>query len=110
MSKATTNDDEQMNDWHGLPSMIGDAIITDEYCYHSWGGYLVRREDDGTLRIYRVVDSGYDRDELEGDRDIVAPMGDYYEAGVEIGHITAPEDGWDSEVEPLPEDIFGGFE
>lgn len=102
--------DEEHYDWHGLPQMIGHAIIDDDFGVHAWGGYLVRKDDDGSILIYREVDVAPTREELETEGDYVAEMYDHFIAGEDLGYIGAPEDGWGSEVRSLPESIFDGFE
>lgn len=101
---------EEEYDWHGLPGMIGDAITSDHYGVHGWGGYLVRKTDQEAIVIYRVVDHAPTRDELETEGDFVTEIWDAFEAGVEIGRINPPDGGWETEVEALPESIFAGYE
>ncbi len=102
---------EERNDWHGLPAMIGDAITDhDEGVVRGWADYLVRKDENGDIRIYRVVSRAESRDELEDEGDFVTEIWEHIEAGVEIGSIQAPDGGWGTEVEPIAESIFGGFE
>ena len=110
---SATNDlfeGEEQHEWHGLPQMIGEAINNPEYGVHHWGGYIVRRTDDGAIAIYRVLEQAETRDELEEEGDYVAEMYDYVLAGKDCGYIAPPEDGWEPETEMLPESIFSGYE
>jgi hypothetical protein len=89
--------------------MIGEVITNPEDGTHSSCGYLVRRNDNDGIEIYRVVEHADTREELEREGDLVAEMYDHVEAGVEAGYIAPPEDGWGGEMETIPESIWGGW-
>jgi hypothetical protein len=110
MNTTTNTPEEQTNDYHALPSLIGEAITHEDYGTHHCGGYLVQRHEGGMISVYRVTDYAPTRDDLSAESDYVVEMGEYVATGEEYVEIPAPEDGWESETDTLPESIFGGYE
>jgi hypothetical protein len=108
MNTTPNTADEQTNDYHVLPGLIGEAIIHPDYGTHHSGRYLVRRRDNDTISVYRVVDHAPTRDDLDAAGDYIADMGEYVAAGEESVEISAPGDGWESDT--IPESIFEGYE
>jgi hypothetical protein len=99
-----------MNDYHGLPGVIG-RVITEHKpgITHDSAGYLVRMAENGAIEIYRTVDRAKSRDQLEDRGDFVAEMYDHVVSGVDAGYIAPPEDGWPDEIDELADDIWSGW-
>jgi len=113
-NQALRTEEEEEYEWHGLPDMIGSAINDPDYGVHMWGRYLVRRVDggqgDGNIIIYRVVENAESKAGLSRGREFGTQIGERWYAGRSCGRLEAPEDGWESETEMLPESIFAGYE
>lgn len=109
-SKTKPDDVEAENAWHALPIVLGNIIEKDEPGYTTCGGYLVTKEEDGRLEIYREIDSAVDVDELETEGDRMVSFGDDFVTGNEhVATIPAPEGGWGSETKYIGEDLWQGF-
>ena len=109
--KTNSNDaEEQTNDWHPLPMLIGGAITKEDTEYQACGNYLVIREDDDTIRVYREIAMAESVEELETEGDRMWEFPDDYVTGNEfLFELTPPEGGWDSETSSVSADIFGGY-
>lgn len=108
-TKTNADADEPRNNWHALPGMIGEVIEGPADIPHLCGGYIVRKNDDGGIEIYREVAAAATRNELEETGDYVTDIADYVVAGVDAGYISPPEGGWESEEESLPKSIWTGW-
>lgn len=96
-------DREPRHPWHPLPGILGEAITGQDGESYFFGGYLIRRLDDGVITIYRMVDRAPTRADLSTESDYVAPIDDDVVAGEQCGSIAPPTDGWETETETLRE-------
>lgn len=109
-TKSNGTTDEEQNPWHALGIMIGESITTDKEHFHASGGYLVIRDEDGDIHVYREIAFGATEDELPDEPfDHLHEWEEYFTANEKIATIPAPEGGWEDEVEMLPPDIWCGF-
>lgn len=107
---AHTTDDEPTNDWHALPGMLADVITADGEANVACGGYHVVRDENGVIGIYREVAVASTPEELETEGDMMWDFGDHVTGNELLCKLPAPEGGWESELEAVPESIFPGYE
>lgn len=107
--RAAQDGGEEQNRWHALPGLIGGHIVADDPQPSHSGGYMVDRDENGDILIYRVLEMAPTEDELGAEGDRVQEWYDYYTANEQVGAISAPEDGWAVEVDEVRESIWEGY-
>ena len=111
MSDDKTTREEDKNDWHPLPGMIGETLVDGESgVSRACGGYIVEMSDAADIVIYREISSAPTADELEETGDKTFEISDGIFGAEEIARIPAPEDGWESETDWVSASTWGGYE